>query len=303
VYQPARSPAEPSEFPIQDGYFYTSDHVKLHYLEAGQGLALVFIPGWLLPADIWRPQLEGLSQDYHVIALDPRSQGLSDITPRGDEPLRQAQDIQELLYHLRLTSVVLVGWSHGGFQVLAYMGEFGTDRLYAAVLVDSALAAAESPASSPAQARFLQEYKADPPRATRGFVWSLFKTPPEAKYIRALGDAAARTPPDIALALLNNVFPGDAWQPSLKTICQIPLLYAVTPKFTAQSQYLSQVDPLARVEIFQNSGHALFYDESDRFNALLRDFLGHASRYPAGLPQKAQRKKAVPPGPAPVHPF
>lgn len=293
----------PSEYPIQDGYFTTSDHVKLHYLEAGQGMALVFIPGWLLPADIWKPQLEGLSLDYHVIALDPRSQGLSDITPKGDEPLRQAQDIQELLFHLNLTSVVLVGWSHGGFQVLAYMGEFGTDRLYAAVLVDSALAAAESPASSPAQARFLAEYKADPPKAARNFVWGLFKTPPQPEYIRALGDAAARTPPDIGLALLNNVFPGDSWQPSLKTICQVPLLYAVTPKFTAQSLYLTQVDPLARVEIFQNSGHALFYDESDRFNDLLRDFLDHASSYPSGLPQKAQRKKAVTPGPTPVHPF
>ncbi len=280
---------ETAESSIQDQYFYTSDHVKLHYLESGEGLALVLIPGWLLPADIWMPQLEGLSSDYHVIALDPRSQGGSDMTTQGDEPLRQARDIQELLDHLHLTSVVLVGWSHGGFQVLAYMKQYGTDRLYAAALVDSALGASASPASNAAQTRFLEEFKKDRPHATRSFVWGLFKTPPPTDFFRKLADSATRTPTDIALALMNNVFPGDNWQPSLKTICQVPLLYAVTPKYLNQSNYLRQVDPLARVEIFQNSGHALFFDEAQRFNDLMRDFISHASTFPPDVPHAAPK--------------
>jgi non-heme chloroperoxidase len=275
---------------IQDGFFTTSDHVKLHYLEAGQGQALVFIPGWLLPAEIWKFQLEGLSQDFHVIALDTRSQGESDITSQGDEPLRQARDIQELLDHLQLTSVVLVGWSHGGFQVLAYMGEFGTDRLYAAVLVDSALGAASNPATSASQARFLEQFKTDRPKAVRSFVWGLFKTPPPGDFLKKLDSEAIKPPTDIALALMNNAFPGERWQPSLKIMNQIPLLYAVTPKYTSQASYLTQVDPLARVEFFQNSGHALFVDKSDHFNDLLRDFLKNAALYPAGLPEPQHRQ-------------
>ncbi len=286
-----------SENPIQDGFFTTSDHIKLHYLEAGQGQALVFIPGWLLPADIWKFQLEGLSQDFHVIALDPRSQGESDITPLGDEPLRQARDIQELLDHLQLTSVVLVGWSHGGFQVLAYMGEFGTDRLYAAVLVDSALGAASNPATSASQARFLEQFKTDRPKAVRSFVWGLFKKSPPGDFLKKLDDEAVKPPTDIALALMNNAFPGERWQPSLKIMNQVPLLYAVTPKYTSQATYLTQVDPLARVEFFQNSGHALFVDESDHFNDVMRDFLKHAALYPAGLPEP-QHKQAGPLHPA-----
>jgi pimeloyl-ACP methyl ester carboxylesterase len=216
------------------------------------------------------------------------------MTSQGDEPLRQARDIQELFDHLNLSSVVLIGWSHGGFQVLSYMNEFGTDRLYAACLVDSALAAA-TPVTTAAEDRFLQEFKTDRPHAVRGFVWSLFKTPPPTDFFRHLADMATRTPTDIALALMNNVFPGDAWQPNLMTICQVPLLYAVTPKYTAQSAYLSKVDPLARVEIFPNAGHALFYDEPDHFNTLLRDFLGHASLYPSSLPTHGKsRKKGAP---------
>jgi non-heme chloroperoxidase len=302
-YRPRPRPAAPGAAapnPIQDGFFTTSDHVRLHYLEAGRGgQTLLFIPGWLLPAEIWKSQLEGLSGDYHVVALDPRSQGESDITPLGDEPLRQARDIQELLDHLHLSSVVLVGWSHGGFQVLAYMGEFGTDRLYATVLVDSALAAASSPSSTAQEARFQEQFKNDRPAATRGFVWGLFKRPPPIEFFRQLTQAAGRTPNDIALALLNNVFPGDSYQPSIPTIRQVPLLYAVTPKYTFQANYLTQVDPQARVEFFLDSGHALFVDEAEHFNASIRDFLRHSSLYPAGLPEPQHRQA----GPVATHSY
>ena len=37
-------------------HFVTSDGVKLHYLEAGSGPPLVFVPGWTMPAWIWEPQ-------------------------------------------------------------------------------------------------------------------------------------------------------------------------------------------------------------------------------------------------------
>jgi len=274
-----------AQYPIQDGSFTTSDHIKLHYLEAGKGLTILLIPGWLLPAEIFKPQLEGLSPYYHVIALDPRSQGESDITPNGDEPVQQAKDIQELLDYLHLNSVVLVGWSHGGFQVLAYMNEFGTDRLYAAVLVDSVLAASSAPATVGSQGRFLTQFKADRVKAIRGFIWSLFKNPPPVDFIHDLVNAAARTPEDIALNLLNSPFPGDRWQPSQKVMFQVPLLYAVTPKYAYQANYLTQVDPLAHVEFFNNSGHALFVDEADHFNSALRDFLEKAALYPPGLPE------------------
>lgn len=289
--KPSPTESSPSEEnPVQEGSFTTSDHVKLHYLESGQGLAIVLIPGWLLPAKIWKAQLEGLSSDYHVIALDPRSQGESDITAQGDDPVRQARDIQELLAHLGLTSVVLVGWSHGGFQVLAYMGEFGTDHLYAAVLVDSALAASSSATSTAPRARFLEQFQKDRPTATRSFIWSLFKTSPPVDFFHELVASAMKTPTDIALALMNNAFPGDPWQPSLVTMRQVPLLYAVTSKYTSQAAYLLQADPLARVEFFPQAGHALFYDDADHFNQTLRDFLAKSALYPAGLPETSKKQ-------------
>lgn len=67
--------------------FQTSDGIKIHYLEAGSGRAIVFIPGWTMPAWIWQKQIDEFAKKYHVIAVDPRSQGrvtnpLPDICPK-----------------------------------------------------------------------------------------------------------------------------------------------------------------------------------------------------------------------------
>ena len=42
---------------FESKYFQTSDDVTLHYLEAGSGPTIVFVPGWTMPAEIWEHQL------------------------------------------------------------------------------------------------------------------------------------------------------------------------------------------------------------------------------------------------------
>ncbi|MGA3213157.1 MAG: alpha/beta hydrolase [Terriglobales bacterium] len=71
---------------VNGTYLVTSDGVRLHYLEAGSGPAIVFEPGWMMMAGIWQSQIDYFSRSYHVIALDPRSQGDSDKTTEGDYP-------------------------------------------------------------------------------------------------------------------------------------------------------------------------------------------------------------------------
>src|SRR5882672_7284967 len=64
------SGAEPRE-----GSFTTSDGVRLHYIEAGAGDLLVMIPGWSQTAAQFKHQIAGLSDQYHVIAIDMRGMG------------------------------------------------------------------------------------------------------------------------------------------------------------------------------------------------------------------------------------
>src|ERR1700693_6021683 len=94
---------------FKDGHFKTTDGVSLHYIEAGKGSSLVFLPGWTMPADIWERQIEYFSSQHHVIALDLRSQGRSEKVGYGHTPNRMARDLRELLQQLHISSVVFVG--------------------------------------------------------------------------------------------------------------------------------------------------------------------------------------------------
>ena len=59
--------------PVKSQFFKTSDGLSLHYLEAGSGQpTLVFVPGWLMPAEIFEQQVLALSADHRVHVLDPR---------------------------------------------------------------------------------------------------------------------------------------------------------------------------------------------------------------------------------------
>jgi microsomal epoxide hydrolase len=71
--------AVPAAAALDSRSFTTSDGVRLHVLEGGPPSApvIAFIPGWSMPADIWRYQLEALGARYRVAALDPRGQGRS----------------------------------------------------------------------------------------------------------------------------------------------------------------------------------------------------------------------------------
>lgn len=284
---------------VTQGFFTTSDQVKLHYIEAGQGKAILLIPGWLMPAEIWDAQIRELSKDYHVIALDPRSQGQSDMTKLGNDPLRRSQDIHELLDHLQLNSVALVGWSLGAFDCLAYLRQFGADNLNALVLVDSPLAAPPGPKPS-SRGTFLKLFESDRVNADKDYVWGLFKQTPPKGFSKKMIAASDLIPTDIALAALDNTQPGDGWVPGIPAIRQVPILYAITPKYVSQAAYLQQVDAQARVETFETAGHALFVDEPERFNNLIKDFLRQASTYPAGLPHGTVKALVAAPSSAPT---
>src|SRR5580658_5222123 len=120
-------------------FFTTTDGVRLHYLEAGPRAAhtIVFVPGWTMPAWIWRPQIIAFAPTYHVIAFDPRGQGDSEVAPAGYDPERRGRDIGELLARLGPTPALVVGWSLGVLDTLADVHIDGDAHLAGLVLVDN----------------------------------------------------------------------------------------------------------------------------------------------------------------------
>ncbi|MBV9785824.1 MAG: alpha/beta hydrolase [Acidisphaera sp.] len=259
--------------PEQSRFFVASDGVRLHYLEAGRGHTIVFIPGWDMPAWIWQRQIDDLARFYHVVAFDPRSQGDSDIAPTGNEPFRRGQDIAELLATVSLEPVVLVGWSLGVLDALAYVHEHGDNRLAGLVLVDNSVG--EDPAPlPPAVPRGVRRARMRVSRELqmRRFVAGMFHTPQPEEFLDRLTETALRTPPAISAELLEYPVPRSYWKEAIYATYK-PILYVVRPSLEGQADNLQARHAGAETAIFADAGHALFIDDADRFDDLVENFV------------------------------
>jgi non-heme chloroperoxidase len=255
-----------------DGYVRTSDGVRLHYIEAGSGPAIVLEPGWTMPAEIWQPQIDALSKNFRVVAIDPRSQGKSDRPTDGHYPERRAQDIKEIIDQLKLAPAVLVGWSLGVAEVLTYADQFGTSTLRGIVLVDGDIGRDPDPKRIAWMWDQVRAYQTRRAEWTANFVRSMYKKPQSEEYLKRIREASMSVPTNSATLLILNAYAsGRDWRPALKKVDK-PVLYAISTTEKAQGEMLKQELPSARVESFENDGHALFVDEPARFNALLADF-------------------------------
>jgi non-heme chloroperoxidase len=271
---------------LQSRYFTTGDGVRLHYWVGGPAKGssaestasfqapLVFVPGWSMPADIFLPQLEHFAQTRQVVALDPRSQGRSAIAASGHNPERRGDDIAELLAKIDAKNrpVVLVGWSLGVLDSLAYVKRHGDAAIAAFVWIDNSIGEEPPPKSSYNMPAALRKDRAG---TVKSFVRAMFKQPRSDAYLDALTKVVMRVPLETQIQLISYGWPRERWREAVYSSSK-PVLYAVTPRWAEQAENLKRNYPRATVEIFEAAGHALFVDEAARFNASVQRFLESA---------------------------
>jgi non-heme chloroperoxidase len=253
----------------QPHYFASSDGVRLHYIAEGAGETLLFVPGWLMPAEIWRPQIRYFAGKYRVIAFDPRSQGDSQLAPSGNNLRRRAEDLNDLIEHLQSRRVVLVAWSLGVLESLLYIKTHGDAKVAALVFVDNSVG--ERPPQQ-GGATFPARPPSERELEVADFVRSMFNSPQSPGYLAWLTREALRTPVAASVSLLAMPYPRISWR-SIVYGTRKPLLYAVTASLKRQAENLQRQRKGTSIEVFADAGHALFVDEHERFNAVLDAFL------------------------------
>ena len=116
--------------------FTTTDGTEIYYKDWGSGKPVLFSHGWPLDADMWEYQMEYLSsRGYRTIAFDRRGFGRSSQPWTGYDYNTFADDIAQLIEHLDLKEITLVGFSMGGGDVSRYIGKHGTARIAKLVLL------------------------------------------------------------------------------------------------------------------------------------------------------------------------
>ena len=251
----------------------TSDGVKLHVIDVGpaSGKIILFVPGWTMPAWIFQEQIRSFSQKYHVIAMDPRGQGYSEVPQTGYDHLRRGQDIADVIAAYGNRPVLLVGWSLGVLDSLAYAQQYGDQRLAGLVLIDNSVGEDPPPvAARPLPTR--RGPKLAREEQMRRFVAGMFRVSPGAAYLEALTEASLNTPPEAAAQLASYPAPRTYWKDAVYSVRK-PVLYVVRPRFAGQAGNLAAKRPDTEAVIFETAGHALFVDEAARFNTTMDGFI------------------------------
>jgi non-heme chloroperoxidase len=301
----APPPAKDKNPHPKSGFVTSWDGAKIHYVESGRSKtpvgnaevgnplppsvtitkgnisvtaphqfpSILFIPGWTMPAWIWEQQIAYFSKDFHVVAMDPRSQGESSQTHEGLYPAVRARDIKAVVDKLHLAPVVLVGWSMGVTEVAAYLDQFGSQDLDAVVLVDG-YAGGTDPADAVPTIGILKSTLEDRKNFMASFMQKvMFKKPQPEDYIVRLTAASNITPTDAAVALLVGMHATDYKPALLKNTKPVLICVADSSIFATQLEDLHKRIPGARYEVFPGAGHTIFVDEPDKFNILLEEFI------------------------------
>jgi pimeloyl-ACP methyl ester carboxylesterase len=135
VTRPAASTSGVATIAVRTG---AADGVKLHYLTAGSGPAIVLLHGYAETSRMWRPLIPALAPRFRVIAPDLPGIGDSEVPGDGLDMARSAVRIHALVKGLGIEKAVVVGHDIGLMVAYAYAAQFPseTEKL---VLMDAFL--------------------------------------------------------------------------------------------------------------------------------------------------------------------
>lgn len=269
--------------------------IELNFLARGNGQPLVFVPGWSQTAQGFRHQLDGLGDEFRVIAIDQRGHGDSPKPDHGYRIARLAQDLHAFLCQHALEGVALAGHSMGSSVIWSYLEQFGSARLSALVFIDQAplvtnwfglegdaldnSGAAFTPATLATTANALVVDHAGTLAGLREAFFSEAISEDDVSWNRA---QSLKIDPRHAAQLLIDHAAQD-WRDVITHVIpelNLPVLVVVGALATlfppAAGRWIAAQIPGAELSVFsaaERGSHFMFWENPQRFNNVVRDFL------------------------------
>lgn len=257
----------------------TAGAVTLHYERAGDGPAVLLVPGLGGDHRLWHHQAPMLAGRFDLIAVDNRGAGQSAMPDEPYTIAMFADDLAGLLDALGIASVHLVGASMGGFiaQEFALRHPHRLGRLVLCCTspggprsvpvpqeaIEVLVQRTGDPRTDLLRSVALmttEEYRRTCPDAIEAHVaWRLAHPQPLYAYHRQLAAAAAHDAADRLRAIRAPTLvchgTGDRIVPS------------------ANAALLADGIPHARLHLFEGSSHLFFWEQATEFNRLVIEFL------------------------------
>ncbi len=271
-------------------YIETNDGVHIHYAEAGRGAPLLLVPGFSQSAEEFSKQIDDLSRDYRVIAVDHRGHGRSEKPDHGYRISRLAADLRDLIHALDLQDVSILAHSLGCAVIWCYWDLFGGERIGRLVLVDQGpVPAADLVAPEQAAelgAVFSAEMAFGIAAGLRGAdaistsesIVGMLHTPALSADDRAWLVEQNLLLPRQHAATLHLDHYGNDWRDVLPRISVPTLVIGGAASFfdARVAQWVAAQIPGAQHRVFsaaEGGSHLMFWENPTLFNAVVREFL------------------------------
>lgn len=289
------------------------DGARLHYLDVGRGPVCLLLHGFGMPASLWLPFVAPLAARHRFILPNLRGFGGSHHLQLSKECLltQHADDIADLADALGLADFALAGLSMGACTSLQYQRLYGTARVRAYLQIDQSPCVRNGPDWEHGllgrhQARQLAPWKElmcelaplrglafrHLPRPLRRQLWSslsdFFAFAFHTRHWKMIGRLARfellirRIAPvgnwPIYVDTLRSYLEDNDydWRPTLATL-PVPMTVAVGMRsrmYPAAGQlHIRKLVPHARIERFEEAGHAVPFEAPRQFHRVLRTFV------------------------------
>ena len=263
----------------------------LWYEVTGEGPTCLVMHGGLgIDHQLSRPVTERLAGRLRLVFYDHRGNGRSGRPPLETLTMEQlADDADALARHLGAGPVLVLGWSYGGF-VAQELAVRHPERVAGLVLV----------ATTPGQlgADELPEEEQGPPPPPELASPMRHPVVGDEEFAAIMREVVSymvhrADPAELAPALDRTVFHAAAWRRSMEVLAgwsvvdRLGQVRAPTLVLAGRHDVLSsppQADriasriPGAERVVLDHSGHALMFDEPDRFLAVVGDWLARHAR-------------------------
>jgi pimeloyl-ACP methyl ester carboxylesterase len=120
---PAQQPMDPAVAQLGEGFVSTTATVNgttLHYVRGGTGPPVILLHGFPQDWYEFHPIMLRLAKKFTGLAVDLRGVGGSAAPPSGYDAANLAEDVQQLVQHLKRERVYVVGHDIGGLVAYAF---------------------------------------------------------------------------------------------------------------------------------------------------------------------------------------
>jgi non-heme chloroperoxidase len=260
----------------------TSDGVRLHVRDEGSGDVLLVVPGWAVSGWWFRHQFTpALTEKNRVVCYDPRGQGSSEMTERGQRVARYAADLAAVLDATGAEKVHLLAWSGGVGTALQYVELFGTGRLASMTMVGGGAKLVNSDGwdlgfmDLDGLRGWVSLIRDDFPTAVDTIIPAFFAEMPGPDDLAEIRAEMLRCLP-AAMASASWDYVGQDFRDAVGLV-DVPTLVVAGAKDGAipagNAPWLVERMPRARSVVMDGTAHCPFLERPDDFNALVREFL------------------------------